>query len=80
MSDGCDAHRAAQFVHQVGELRSELRSHGDEVQLARGRFLLGRFGEQILDETVLALLHEQEQRSVQRIVVFLDELRLGMRR
>ena len=76
-----DTHRAAQLVHERGELRAELGADADEGELARlltgGDRLLTARVEDVAHQLALALCHQQLEREVQRVVVLLDELVLN---
>lgn len=63
-----------ELLHELGQLRLELRSHRYEIQLALRRHVVVLAREQAFDQGVRRLLDQGLERCVQRVVVFVDEL------
>lgn len=63
-----------ELLHELGQLRLELRPHRYEVQLALRRHVVVLAREQASDQGVRRLLDQGLQRCVQCVVVFVDEL------
>lgn len=72
-----NSHIALQLVHELAQLSLEFTADADEGELA---LLAGVIGELRSEELIAALLNKRLQRSVQRVVVLLDELILSSER